>query len=74
METGASPEQKLKLNDCEVQKIHNLYQGIQDKSVTVYDIVESTELVKLAECLLKTEKLPNKARRVLRWYKPSFFD
>ncbi len=68
METGTSPEQKLKLNDCEVQKIHDLYQGIQDKSVTVYDIVESTELVKLAECLLKhKEYLGDKSRPARLW-------
>lgn len=52
--THLAPEiDMLKLDDSEVQKIHDLYQGIQDKSLTVYDIAESKELIKLEECLQK---------------------
>lgn len=48
------PEQNTsehKLDAGELQKIHALYEGIQDKSVPVSDIAKSKELIKLEECL-----------------------
>ena len=51
IDTSISSEHKLEAS--EVQKIHDLYEGIQDKSVPVSDIAESKELIKLQECLLK---------------------
>ena len=42
-----------KLDCAEVQKICELYQGIQEKSMSIADIAESNELLKLEECLMK---------------------
>ena len=42
-----------KLDFAEVQKICELYQGIQEKSMSIADIAESNELLKLEECLMK---------------------
>ena len=50
IDTSISLEHKL--DAVEVQKIHDLYEGIQDKS-PVSDIAESKELIKLEKCLLK---------------------
>ncbi len=49
--TSISSEHKL--DASEVQKIHVLYERIQDESVPVSDIAESKELIKLEKCLLK---------------------
>ena len=52
-EIGTSISSEHKLDAGEIQKIHDLYEEIQDKSVPVSDIAESKELIKLEECLLK---------------------
>ena len=52
-----------KLDITEVEKIHSLYEGVEDKTIPVSEISESQELIKLQDCLLKykallTEKSP----------------
>lgn len=53
--TGYS-EHRLDAGD--VQRIHELYEGIQDKSVPFHDIAESMELIKLKEYLLEYKAFP----------------
>ena len=42
-----------KLNADDAQVISDLYDAIQAKSLTISDIAESKEMLKLEECLLK---------------------
>ncbi len=49
-EIGTSISSELKLDAGEIQKIHDLYEGIQDKSLPVSDIAKLKELIKLEEC------------------------
>ncbi len=44
---------KDKLNFDDIQKIQNLYEGIQDNSVQPSDVAESKELLKLERCIHK---------------------
>ena len=56
------------LDAVELQKINELYKGIEDKSVPVCDIAESKELVKLKECLLAHKAfLAEKSRTAKLW-------
>ena len=49
-EIGTSISSEHKLDAGEIQKIHDLYEGIQDKSIQVSGIDESKELIKVEEC------------------------
>ena len=67
-EIGTSISSEHKLDAGEIQKIHDLYEGIQDKSVPVSDIAESKELIKLEEYLLKYKALlAEKSRTAKLW-------
>ena len=54
METGVNEK---KLDATEVEQIHDLYEGVKDKSIPVASIAESKELKKLHDCLLKYRQL-----------------
>lgn len=51
METGINEN---KLDATEVEQIHDLYEGIKDKSIPVASVAESKELKKVDDCLLKS--------------------
>ena len=66
MDTSISSEHKLDAG--EVQKIYDLYEGIQDKSVPVSNIAGYKELIKLDQCLLKYKAfLAEKSRTAKLW-------
>ena len=54
---GEMEKTEDKLDACEVQRIHQLYQEVENKSIPVSNIAESKELLKLDECLLKYKEL-----------------
>ena len=57
-----------KLDSDDVQKIHDLYEGIQDNSIQPSDIAESKELLKLEKCILKLKTiLAEKSRTAKLW-------
>ena len=66
-EIYTSISSEYKLDAGEVQKIHDLYEGIQDKSVPVSD---SKELIKLEECIVNYKAfLAEKSRTAKLWLK-----
>lgn len=68
LEVDPSISSEHKLDAGEVQKIHDLYEGIQDNSMLVSDISESKELIKLDEYLLKYKAfLAEKSRTAKLW-------
>ena len=44
---------KDKLNATEVEKIHTLHEGVECKTISVYNFAESQELIRLYKCLAK---------------------
>ena len=57
METGSDLDIVDKLNATDVERIHDLYEGIKDKSIPADNIVKSKELMKLNECIFKYKAL-----------------
>ena len=57
METGSDLDIVDKLNATDVERIHDLYEGIKDKSVPAANIAKSKELMKLDECIFKYKTL-----------------
>ena len=57
-----------KLGGTEIEKIHDFYDGIKDKSILVANVDQSNELVKLENCLIKyKESLAKTSRTAKLW-------
>ena len=72
IDINISSEHKLDAGD--VQKIHDLYEGIQDKSVPVSAITKSKELIKFEELtlnhfLLKNHEQPSYGCSIMSMWK-----
>ena len=57
---GASDE---KVDAAELEKLKDLYNGINDKSLSITDAAESPELTKLTRCLLRYRDLLSEFER-----------
>ena len=57
-----------KLGGTEIEKIHDFYDGIKDKSIPVANVDQSNELVKLENCLINyKESLAKTSRTAKLW-------
>ena len=55
-----------KLGGTEIEKIHDCYDGIKDKSIPVANVDQSNELVKLENCLIKYKESLAKTSRTAK--------
>ena len=59
-------EAEDKLSTTEIEEIHDFYDGITDKSLSVMNTDKSNELMKLQNCLLKYKESLAKISRTAR--------
>ena len=65
-ETDVNVDEVDRLDATDAEKIHDLYEGIVGKSIPVYDVANSKELIKLEKCLLKYKALLVKKSRTAK--------